>query len=101
MTVRPAYVWGGLFLAGTAYEVYGLSVDGEGYTLSEVTRALFRVDSKPGRTLFVGAWLGLSVWLVPHIAFKAVEAAVDMVVECVTADCPGCGRACSARHKVS
>lgn len=82
-TVRPAWVWGSLFLTGTAYEVYALSIDEEGHTLSEVTRALFRVDSRAGRTLFVSAWVGLSAWLVPHIAFKAVETAVDAVTELV------------------
>ncbi|WP_267716597.1 hypothetical protein [Streptomyces sp. CoH17] len=63
----PNYVWGGLFTAGLAYEAYALFTKVEGDTLSERTRALFKVHTKPGRAIFTVAWGGFSLWFLQHI----------------------------------
>lgn len=39
----------------------------DGSTLSNVTRQTFHTDTNVGRVAFVGAWLGLTTWFVPHI----------------------------------
>ncbi|MFD8233984.1 hypothetical protein ACFV20_19150 [Streptomyces sp. NPDC059696] len=60
-------VWGGLILAGAAFEVYALRNAREGDTLSESTRRWFRVHTKAGKVLFVVGWVGFSVWFLDHI----------------------------------
>jgi hypothetical protein len=74
--VRPGLVWGTLLSVGAAYELWGLTGDREGYTLSETTRRWFHTDSPTGRCLFVGAFLGFSGWFVPHI-FAVAEVAMS------------------------
>ena len=61
------FVWGGLILAGTAFEVYALRNGRDGDTLSETTRRLFQVRSKAGKIIFTGAWLAFTVWYLFHI----------------------------------
>lgn len=39
----------------------------DGSTLSEVTRLIYRTDTRAGRCAFVASWAALSGWLVPHI----------------------------------
>lgn len=39
----------------------------DGSTLSEVTRMIYRTDTRLGRCAFVASWAALSGWLVPHI----------------------------------
>lgn len=75
---RPAQVWGGLFAAGLAYEVYGLHAPEGGYTLSEVTRALFHTSHPVGKAVFLVGYVGFSAWFVPHIVNKASEAYAEV-----------------------
>lgn len=62
-------VWGGLLLAGTAFEVYALRNGKEGDTLSETTRRVFRVKTRAGKIVFVGTWAAFAAWYLWHIAF--------------------------------
>lgn len=39
----------------------------DGSTLSEVTRLVYRTDTRLGRCAFVASWAALSGWVVPHI----------------------------------
>lgn len=65
--MSPQWVWGGLALAGLAYEYHAIKTEADGDTLSEVTRAAFKVHTKPGRVVFTCCWLGFSVWYLDHI----------------------------------
>ncbi|MBX9392290.1 hypothetical protein K4749_01420 [Streptomyces sp. TRM72054] len=60
-------VWGGLILAGAAFEVCALRNARQGDTLSESTRRWFRVHTKAGAIVFGVAWVGFSVWFLDHI----------------------------------
>lgn len=60
-------VWGGLLLAGAAFEAYALRNGRDGDTLSETTRRLFRVHTRPGKVVFAAAWLGFAAWYLLHI----------------------------------
>lgn len=42
-----------------------------GDSLSEVARSIYRPDTKLGRAAFVGSWVALSSWLIPHICKEA------------------------------
>lgn len=35
--------------------------------LSDVVRLIYRTDKPLGRSAFVGSWLALSSWIIPHI----------------------------------
>lgn len=48
----------------------------DGDSLSEVTRAVLRTHHPVGRAVFIGAWAGLSAWLIPHIC-RVVRDAAD------------------------
>jgi hypothetical protein len=61
------FVWGGLILAGAAFEVYALKNARAGDTLSESTRRWFRVHTKAGAAAFIIAWASFSVWFGWHI----------------------------------
>jgi hypothetical protein len=66
--VNPAdVVWGGLIVAGAAFEVYALRNAREGDTLSESTRRWFRVHTRAGALVFAAGWVGFSVWYLDHI----------------------------------
>ncbi|UOB09055.1 hypothetical protein MQE23_08320 [Streptomyces sp. HP-A2021] len=60
-------VWGGLILAGAAFEVYALRNARVGDTLSESTRRWFRVHTKAGAVAFAVGWTGFAVWYLAHI----------------------------------
>lgn len=60
-------MWGGLLGAGLAYEVYAIHDEAEGDTLSEITRAVFRVHTRPGRAVFGAVWAGFAGWFFLHI----------------------------------
>lgn len=60
-------VWGGLLLAGVAFEAYTLRNGRSGDTLSETTRRVFRVRSKVGRAAFALGWTGFAIWYLLHI----------------------------------
>lgn len=60
-------VWGGVLVTATAVEVYGLFNQKPGDTLSERTRAWFRVHTKPGRAVFAVGWVLFSAWFLFHI----------------------------------
>lgn len=60
-------VWGGLLLAGGAYEAYALFTKKPGDTLSETTRKAFRVDTARGKIAFGAVWVSFSAWYLVHI----------------------------------
>ena len=63
---RPHAVWA----AGIgSLVVLDLALDKrhDGSTLSEVTRMVYRTDTRLGRCAFVASWAALSGWLIPHI----------------------------------
>lgn len=60
-------VWGGLLLAGAAFEVYALVNGRDGDTLSERTRSWFRVRTRPGAIVFGVAWVVFATWFLVHI----------------------------------
>jgi hypothetical protein len=66
-TTSADFVWGGLILAGAAFEVYALRNAREGDTLSESVRRWFYVHTKAGALVFTAAWIGFSVWFLDHI----------------------------------
>jgi hypothetical protein len=45
----------------------------DGSTLSEATRVVFQVHTRPGRAAFLATWAGLAWWFAHHIC--AVPAA--------------------------
>lgn len=63
----PNVMWGGLLGAGLAYELWAVLFKIEGHTLSERTRAWFRIHTRTGKAVFVAGWLALTAWFVPHI----------------------------------
>lgn len=60
-------VWGGLILAGAAFETCALRNARQGDTLSESTRRWFRVHTKAGAAVFVVGWVAFSVWWIDHV----------------------------------
>lgn len=60
-------VWGGIVIAGAAYEGWALVTKRSGDTLSERVRTWFRVRTCTGRAVFTVAWLVFSVWFLIHI----------------------------------
>lgn len=60
-------VWGGLILAGAAFEVYALRNARQGDTFSEAVRRWFRVHTKAGAVAFAVAWGGFAVWFAVHV----------------------------------
>lgn len=62
-------VWGCLLGACAAFEAYAVANHRDGDTLSERLRSWFRVSRLSGRIVFTLAWLGLTVWFVPHIIY--------------------------------
>lgn len=50
----------------------------DGSTLSEVTRMVYRTDTRFGRCAFVASWVGLSAWFLPHI-LKAAEEGSNLI----------------------
>jgi hypothetical protein len=46
-------------------------------TLSCVTRQTFKVHTPTGRLLFVGGWIALSAWFLPHILVPALHDIAD------------------------
>ncbi|MFJ3793451.1 hypothetical protein [Kitasatospora sp. NPDC090091] len=60
-------VWGLVLGVGAVVEAYALCNRKLGDTLSERTRAWFRVRTKPGRAVFTVAWCGFSAWFLFHI----------------------------------
>lgn len=63
----PNIVWGALFAAGGAYEIYAIFNKKNGDTLSERTRTLFRTKTKIGKTVFTAGWVAFSAWFLFHI----------------------------------
>lgn len=60
-------VWGGLLVAGAAFETYAILNGRPGDTLSERTRAWFRVRTPLGALVFGVAWCGFAAWFLTHI----------------------------------
>lgn len=65
--MNPNIVWGALFAAGGAYEIYAIFNRRNGDTLSERVRSLFHVKTKTGKVVFSLAWLTFSAWFLIHI----------------------------------
>lgn len=80
--MRPHVIWA----AGIgSLVVLDLALDRrhDGSTLSEVTRLVYRTDTRPGRCAFIGSWLALSGWFVPHILKR--DPSMDRLTEHVRA----------------
>ncbi|WP_326795645.1 hypothetical protein OG946_09225 [Streptomyces sp. NBC_01808] len=63
------WIWGGLLALGAVVEVVALWTPKKGDTLSERTRAWFRVRTPVGKAVFVAAWVGFAGWFLVHIAW--------------------------------
>lgn len=71
---NPNLFWGGSIGVLAVLDVWCHRNATTGDTLSECTRLVFRTHTPTGRAAFLGAWIGLSLWLVPHINRKVEEA---------------------------
>lgn len=60
-------VWGGLLAAGAGVEVWALRNGRPRDTLSERTRAWFRVRTRPGAVVFAVVWCAFAAWFLVHI----------------------------------
>jgi hypothetical protein len=60
-------VWGGLLVAGAAFEAYALVNGRDGDTLSESTRRWFRVRTRTGAAVFGVGWCAFATWFLFHI----------------------------------
>lgn len=66
--MNPAdLIWGGILLAGLAYELHTLRNTRPGDTLSERVRSWFATHTRPGRALFALSWTAFAVWFLIHI----------------------------------
>jgi hypothetical protein len=65
--MTPNVAWGVVLGSGVALEAYALRYGQQGDTLSERTRAWWRVDTRPGRIAFTACWAGFSTWYLLHI----------------------------------
>ncbi|MCX4799585.1 hypothetical protein OG497_37660 [Streptomyces sp. NBC_01242] len=63
----PNAAWGAILGAAFGYEMYGVFNKADGDTLSERVRDWFHTSTRPGKAVFVLAWLGLTAWFIPHI----------------------------------
>jgi hypothetical protein len=61
------FVWGGLLVAGAAFEAYALTAGRQRDTLSETTRRLFKVRTPLGRAAFALSWAGFAIWYLLHV----------------------------------
>ncbi|PZT71492.1 hypothetical protein [Streptomyces sp. AC1-42T] len=64
---RPDAIWGALLLTGAAYELFAIKNRLAGDTLSERLREWLRTRTRPGRAVFLTAWLALAIWFPLHI----------------------------------
>lgn len=72
---RPELIWA----AGIgSLVVLDLALDQrhDGSTLSETTRLIYHTDTPLGRVAFIGSWIALSTWLLPHIC-RRVEGSLS------------------------
>ena len=60
-------IWAVIALPPILWEAYAIGSKVEGDTLSERTRVWLRTSTIPGRTVFLAAWVGLTVWYPIHI----------------------------------
>ncbi|MEU6362134.1 hypothetical protein [Streptomyces albidoflavus] len=63
----PDLGWGAILGTAFLYEMYGVLNKIDGDTLSERVRVWFHTSTRPGKAVFVVAWLGLTAWFIPHI----------------------------------
>lgn len=61
------FIWGGIIVAGGAFETFALLNRRDGDTLSETTRRAFRTRTTYGRAAFALSWSAFSVWYLGHI----------------------------------
>ncbi|MCX3064190.1 hypothetical protein [Streptomyces beihaiensis] len=61
------WMWGGLLAVGAVLEVWAIRNGRPGDTLSERTRAWFRVRTRAGAAVFVAAWCSFAAWFLVHI----------------------------------
>lgn len=60
-------------------EVYGIRHPGRGFTVSELIRWGFRVESRSGRVVFLVALSAGVTWLVPHVLRGASAVGEDVL----------------------
>ena len=63
---RPLATWAAVLGTLVAYDVHCAYNDTEGDSLSECLRVALRTDTNAGRAVLIGAWVGLSAWVIPH-----------------------------------
>lgn len=63
---RPHHIWAAGIGSLVVLDVWCDSRHDDS-TLSSVTRMVYRTDTPLGKAAFIGSWLALSGWLVPHI----------------------------------
>lgn len=71
---RPGAVWAACLGGLIALDLWCDRNTVTGDTLSECTRAVLRTHTPAGRATFVGGWVALTAWLVPHICRTIKEA---------------------------
>ncbi len=59
--------WIGIIGLALLLEAEGLRRQKREHTLSHATRNVFRTKTRPGKTVFTGAWGLLTWWFVGHI----------------------------------
>lgn len=69
---RPALVWVSTLGSLAIFDLWCARNDVEGDSLSEITRTALRTHTPLGQAVFIGAWAGLTAWLVPHIC-RAIQ----------------------------
>ena len=63
---QPRIIWGGTLGALVLVDLWAAYNAIDGDSLSEVVRDTFRTDTNAGRAVLIGAWVGLSAWVIPH-----------------------------------
>lgn len=74
--MKIEFAWGSAISGMVAIDYY-VSKHYQDATLSSAARKTFRVDTTKGRVFFIGGWVVLSAWLIPHIIQPAIEALAD------------------------
>jgi len=78
--MKAEYFWCGVIGSLTGVDIY-LDRRHPHYTLSAVTRRVFRVETKHGKVAFIAVWGGLTFWFVPHILVPVMQEIADWTSE--------------------
>lgn len=75
---RPLAVWTAGIGTLVVLDIWADRNDTPGDSLSECVRLIYRPETALGRCAFIGSWLALTAWFLPHI-INGVEQAVDFI----------------------